>query len=296
MRRSLARAAKAVLWLCGALALGVAPPAAAALPLVQVGNGPQQPDGSYINAINLAQNLFFIAVPITAETEIRYAEAVDIGTTTFGPNNRDITHTAPLVTILGDVRIGNAGFFNVGASLALSGSIREIGGALVTNPLRVSGDAASVSVDSHAASLQQALLFTRTSAGVSAVTATHGSAAGLAFDYDTEMILSGGQLSGSVAMNHAASRLEIHGRGFRLDGGSGFAAAGSGPVTPLAGQLEGTLDSGDDFLVSFTQGAPGQIELVSSSEVPLPWAVRWVAAATLLVLGAYALRPQPARR
>jgi hypothetical protein len=62
------------------------------------------------------------------------------------------------------------------------------------------------------------------------------------------------------------------------------------------GQLEGTLDSGDDLLVSFTQGLPGQIELVSSSEVSLPWAVRWVAAATLLVLGAYALRPLPARR
>jgi hypothetical protein len=256
------------------------------VPLVQVGNGPHQPDGSYINATNLAQNLFFIAVPITAENEIRYAETVDLGTTTFGPSRFDVTHTAPLVTVLGDVTIGNAGFFTASASLGLSGSIRAIGGALVTAPNRVSGNATAVSVGANAASLQQALQFTKDSAGVSTVTAPAGSASSLAFDYDTEMILSGGQLSGSVAMNHAASRLEVHGRLFRLDG----EPVGSGPLAPLAGQLEGTLASGDAFLVSFTQGAPGQIELVSSTAVPVPRSAGLVIAATLAVIGLSLLR------
>ena len=56
----------------------------------------------------------------------------------------------------------------------------------------------------------------------------------------------------------------LEGSGFELNTGTGFHPVG-GAISATSGQLEGVLDSGNSFTISFTQNAPGQI-----SVVPLP--------------------------
>ena len=272
-----------------ALALVAGPRAAVAHPVVTIWNGPATPDGSVINAVNLGQNLLFTNVTITADNEVRYPEAVNIGTSTFGTNARNITHTAPTLSVLGDIRIGTGNFGANGSHVALSAAIRDQAGALIASASRLPGIASTVSVGSNAANLQQAIWFTQSSAGISTITAPFGSATSLAFDSDTRMILSGGQVSGSVAMNHASSLLELHGSLFELDTGPGFIVIGKGPVNALSGQLRGTLDSGETMLVSFTQGGPGRIQIYAP-QVPTGDAL-WIGVAGALALaGTVALR------
>ena len=140
-----------------------------------------------------------------------------------------------------------------------------------------------MNVLSNAANLQQALWLTQSSSGVSTINAAFGTARGLSFDYDTVMDLSGGLLSGAVTMNDAASALTLHGYGFELDTGSGFASIGNGGIAALSGQLKGFLDSGDAFDISFTQGLSGQIS-VQGALVPLPLPLALLGSA-LAVLG-----------
>jgi hypothetical protein len=106
----------------------------------------------------------------------------------------------------------------------------------------------------------------------------------LVFSYDTTMILSGGLLSGSIAMNNTSSLLQMLGSGFQLNTGAGFQAFATGSISALSGQLTGFLNSGDAFAVSFTQAAPNQISVVNSSVVPVPGAV-WLFGSALGVMG-----------
>lgn len=269
-----------------ALAIGMTPPTAGAVSIVSIGNGVPAPDGSYQNASNIAQLLFFTNASIVADNEVRYLETVDIGTSTFGTNSFSIFNTAPKTSILGDVAIGNASFTVTSSLLDLAGSFSRVNGAL--NSVQLTGNATNVSVISNTASLQQAIYFTKTSTGLSTITAPFGSATSLTFDYDTKMILSGGLLSGAVAMNNPGSGLELHGHTFELDTGTGFSPFGSGSVSAAAGQLRGYLDSGDFFTVGFTQVAVGQITTFDSA-VPLPSAV-WLFGSGLLGLMGLARR------
>lgn len=282
-------ARKLVAFGVAALALLAAPRVAGAHPVVTIGNGPAAPDGSYINATNLRQNLLFTNVTVTAENEVRYPDVVNIGTTTFGTNSRNITHTAPTLSVLADVQIGNGNFDANNSHVNLSAAIRDQAGALIASAARLPGVAATVSVGNNAANLQQAIWFTQSSAGVSTVTALFGSSTSLVFDSDTRLILSGGQVSGSVAMNHAGSLLELHGSIFELDTGPGFIVIGKGPVNALSGQLRGKLDSGETMLVSFTQGGPGRIQIFAP-QVPIGDAT-WIGVVGALgLVGSFALR------
>lgn len=271
------------------LALATAAGTAEAIPVVHVWNSPPTPDGAYVNAPNLAQNMFFTSVTLTADSEVRYLEAVNLGSTPFGTNSNHITHTAPTLTILADIRIGNGNFSANVSHVNLSGSIRNQAGASIASAARLPGITSTVSIASNAANLQQAVWFTQSSAGVSTVTAPFGTSTSLTFDSDTHMILSGGQVSGSVAMNHASSLLELRGSGFEIDTGSGFVPIGWRAVNALSGQLRGTLDSGDAILVSFTQGGPGRIQIFGPA-VPTAGETLLGVAAALALAGVVALR------
>lgn len=96
---------------------------------------------------------------------------------------------------------------------------------------------------SNAASLQQAIWFTQSSAGLSTVTAPFGTSTSL---------------------------------GWRA-------------VNPLAGQLRGTLESGEAMLVSFTQGGPGRIQIFGPA-VPTAGETLLGVAAALALAGSLALR------
>jgi hypothetical protein len=185
-----------------------------------------------------------------------------------------------LTTVLFDVGIGNGGFVVQSSQLDLSGNFTRVNGPL--NLAQLQGSATTVNVQSNAASLQQALQFTNASAGPSTVNAPFGTASSLAFDYDTSMILSGGLLSGPIAMNNTSALLQMLGYGFQLDTGAGFQPLATGSISALSGQLTGFLNSGNAFAVSFTQAAPNQISVVNSS-VPVP-AAAWLLGSALGLL------------
>ena len=175
-----------------------------------------------------------------------------------------LSNTAPTTSILANVTWSDNtdGAFVVNSSqVNLSAGFYTASNALLGSA-QLSSSATSVSVLSNNANLQQAIDLTQTSSGPSNITAAFGTASSLAFDNDTNMILSGGLLSGSVAMNQPNSKLELLGYNFELNTGTGFVGIGSGPITVTSGQLEGTLSSGNPFLISFTQDEPGQITVV----------------------------------
>jgi hypothetical protein len=282
--------ARVLRWtICGLMILGVIPPAAFAVSVVSVGNSPSSVDGSYLNAGDIADTLALTNVHVIADSEIKYLEDVNFGTSPdFGPTFFDLTNTAPTTSILGNVTWANyagAVFIVDSSQVNLAGSFHNVSNALI-GATQLQGNATNVNVLSNDANLQQAIDLTQTSSGPSTITAAFGTASSLAFDYDTSMILSGGLLSGLVAMNQANSHLELDGYGFELDTGSGFAGIGTGPISATSGQLMGYLNSGDPFTVSFTQSTSDQISLVSTSVVPIPGALVLFSSGLMGLLGA----------
>lgn len=258
-----------------ALSSGAALQSAFAQSIVTVSNNPSTLSGDNINAQDIANNLVFTSITISASNEIQYFPSLNLGTSIFGIPAYDLTSSAPTVSILGDLTVSNLGnFLFTAPQINLAGSFYDLSSALIAESRLASfGTATNVNVLSNSASLQQAVYLTGASLGQSTVTAAFGTANSLAFDYDTSMILSGGLLSGAVAMNNAAARLELHGTNFQIDTGSGFVALGSGSIGASSGQLTGFLSSGDHFSVSFNQSQSGQISVVSAIPEPETYAM-----------------------
>lgn len=246
---------------------------AAAASIINIWNGAASGDGSYLNSGNIANTLAFTNVNVSATQEIRYIETVNLANGSFGQTFFNLTNTAPKTTVSGDVTMGFGNFVVTSATIDLDGrlyagyGVGTFDGSLL-GATRLTGNATTVNVLSNTGNLQQAIFLTQTSPGLSTINAAFGSASSLSFNMDTQMFLSGGLLSGAVAMNHANSYLELHGYNFELDAGSGFTGIGSGPISAMSGQLRGYLNSGDSFNVSFTQGSAGRINVVSAVPVP----------------------------
>jgi hypothetical protein len=75
----------------------------AAVSVIDVGNGAPTPDGSYLNARNIADTLAFTNVSITATSAINYVDAVNLGTARYGASYFNLTNTAPTTSILANV-------------------------------------------------------------------------------------------------------------------------------------------------------------------------------------------------
>lgn len=254
-----------------ALASSMAPQIAAAIPTVSIGNGPNVENGSlisYWNAQYLTDNLVYTNIPITASNNIDIVDNVDLSTSDFGTPAYDLILTAPVLNLNNNMNRSPFGglFLNVN-TINMAADITSGGGLI--DPSRVFDTATQINVLNNAANLQQAIdLASRTAP--STINAQFGNATSLAFNADNHMILSGGLLSGTVAMNSVNSSLVLHGHDFQLNTGGGFAGIGTGLIGATSGQLNGFLDSGNPFAVSFTQGTSGQISLVSSSVSAVP--------------------------
>ena len=296
--------ARAVHRIIGALMLPFMVPApAGAASVINVWNGPNQTvdETNFLSVDSVAIQLSFASLSLLADNEIRYIESVDLSESAFGPTTGNLTNTTPMTGIYGNIIMGSGAFAVRSPLLELAGSVYSHDGTLMDASRLVwcpqpdfcyTSSVADVSVLSNTASLQQAIDFTQGSNGLSTVNAVFGFADGLAFEYDTRMILSGGLLSGAVAMNHLDAQLELHGYAFELDTGAGFLPFGSGSIGAVAGSLRGYLDSGDAFTIDFTQANTGQITTFDSaplSAVPIP-AAAWLMLSGLLALTGLARR------
>ena len=244
---------------------------------INIWNGAAQPDGSYVNAQNLANTLSFSPLSLLASNDINVLDNVNVSNGIFGLTTNNMTWIAPTINVNYNVTTGTGGLALNATTVNLTGDIFNYStSSQLMDATHLTGTATTVNVLNNGANLQQALDLTSSSAGLSTINASFGNASSLAFDYDTSMILSGGQLSGNVTMNNTAAQLNLHGHAFEINTGTGFSPFGSGSIAAASGQLRGYLDSGDAFTVAFTQAATGQITTFDSAPlatVPLPSAV-----------------------
>src|SRR5262245_55890041 len=76
-------------------------------PIITIWNGPDAPDGSFLNASSLADTMAFTTVLVIAEQEIVIADDVDLSESVFfGPTIFDLMLQAPTVVVGHDVIMG----------------------------------------------------------------------------------------------------------------------------------------------------------------------------------------------
>src|SRR5262245_59878166 len=94
----------AVVLAAALLLLTIAP--AVAVTSVTIGNGPASPDGSYLNAGNIANTLAFTNVNVTATSDITIADNIDISTGQFGPTFFNLSLSAPVINLTHNIVVG----------------------------------------------------------------------------------------------------------------------------------------------------------------------------------------------
>ena len=128
-----------------------------AVPVVFIGNGPNLPDGSYLNAEHLAITLAFTSVEIEADTEIVIVDDIDLSQSSFfGRTYFDLSLTAPTISINHNIQIGNGAIIIDSNTLNLDGLITS-DGTLVGPVHLITRATTQVNVLSNAASIQQAV-------------------------------------------------------------------------------------------------------------------------------------------
>jgi filamentous hemagglutinin family protein len=121
---------------------------------VQIGNGPSQIDGSYLNAGNLADTMVFTSVIVMADNNIDIVDAVDLARGSFGATYGDFILQTNTINLDHDILMGNGSVSLQAAMLNMGGKVTA-GGNLLRG-IRITGTATAVNV-SNGASIQQAV-------------------------------------------------------------------------------------------------------------------------------------------
>lgn len=250
---------------------------APAAPLVvQVGNGPDVNDGTYINAGSIATTLGLTSVTIAADNLVQVNEAINMSTGLFGPTLFDLFLQAPQVTILGDVTMG-AGNLNLnGTSVTLSGILRG-SDATPLDSTRLGTTATSITVGAGGSAVQASDLALTNSGNPVQVSVEGGSEAGLVNVWGNMSLAFTGGFMENVTLQAAGAVFDWYGGQLGTTGlfgfggtanlwGTGFEIAPAGvcaalpesawsaaPVslTNAAGCARGQLQSGESFVVNY---------------------------------------------
>ncbi len=132
---------------------------ACALTDVQIGNGPASPDGSYLNAQNIAATLAFTNVSVVATNSIAVVDPVDLSTGTFGPAFGSLGLQAPTVDINNSLNMSTASFIGLPNVATVNLSAKITTGSVMFNAAHYlnSGSITAVNVQTNSASIQQAV-------------------------------------------------------------------------------------------------------------------------------------------
>jgi hypothetical protein len=161
---SMSRIVTAVVFMASLLALGAAAPAYATSD-VTIGNSATQPNGSYINAQLIANNLVFTSVAYQATSSITVTGPIDLSQSSFGTPQYNLSLIAPVCNIDGNINMAAAGdLFLTCNTINWNGQITS-GGSKIA-PSRIVSTATQVSVASNSASIQQAIDDSSTTAPV----------------------------------------------------------------------------------------------------------------------------------
>ena len=185
---------------------------------ITIGYGSGTPEGTYLNAQNIANNLIFTSIAIQADTAITIEDDIDLSTSPFGTPVFGLTLIAPTINIDKNVNMNLSGTITMlTTTVNLTGSITS-GGTLM-DPARIQSTATQVNVLSDAASIQQALDLSSDVAPVS-------------------VQVSSGQYAENLTIDNAA---------LTLSGNAGAAEAGADPAAP---RVLGTQAGGNVITVT----------------------------------------------
>jgi len=132
--------------------------APAALVSVSIGNGTASPDGTYLNAGNVASTLAFTNVTVTATNNIDVVDSIDLSTSQFGPTFGDLILNAPTVNLNNNMVIGSGHVQFTGATtLNLTGEILNGGNPIGSSKVLNNSTLTQLNVLANTASIQQAV-------------------------------------------------------------------------------------------------------------------------------------------
>ena len=223
----------AVLGLSASGVLLVAPHASADIYIdpvtVSIGNGTQLPDGSYLNAQNIANTLALTSVHIQGTSSITIVDPIDLSTSTSGTPHFNLFLNSPTCNIDNSVNLAaGGGLFLTCGTLNLNAPITS--GGTILNPSRSEGTATQVNVLSNAASIQQ---------GIDESSTTVPATIQISPGQYAENLTIGQQVGSGTPV--------FTGQGLTLTGNDGTAAAGADPTAPT---ITGTQAGGDVITVS----------------------------------------------
>src|SRR5687768_10334342 len=158
MSRAMGRVRGIAAVLLTAAAIGMTVTHAFAVATISIGNGPAAPDGSYLNAENIANTLAFTNVNVSATSSISVVDNIDLSfSPAFGPTFFNVSLSAPTVNIDSNMNMGagNVHFPNAATTVNLTGNITI--GATLLGPSRFFTNATQVNVLAGNASIQQAI-------------------------------------------------------------------------------------------------------------------------------------------
>ncbi len=177
---------------------------------VSIGNGPQQFNGTYLNAQKIADSLAGAGVTVEATGQITIADPSDLSASPLGTPHFSLTLSAPVCNVDNNLNLGALGNLILDCG-TLNFNAQITSGGPAIDPSRVTSTATQVNVLSNAASIQQAI--------DSSSPASPGT-----------VQVSPGQYAGNLTIGHALT----------LTGNDGTSATGADPNAPtLAGAQPG---------------------------------------------------------
>ncbi len=176
---------------------------------VTIGNGAQQPNGTYLNAQQIANNLVFTSITVQATGSVSIVEPSDLSESSFGTPQYNLSLVTPTLNVDASLNLAAAGYLYITCNtLNLNAQITS-GGTTIA-PSRVIGTATQANVLSNAESIQQAIDDSSSTAPVTV----------------------------QVSSGQYAENLTISKSNLTLDGNVGTQSEGADPNAPLLIGLE----------------------------------------------------------
>ena len=205
---------------------------------VTIGNGIQQNNGTYLNAQQIANNLVFTSITVPATGSVTVVDPIDLSTSSFGTPQYNLSIVSPTCNIDYNVNLAALGNLVMTCNtLNLNGQITS--GGTTLDPSRVSATATQANVLSNAASIQQAMDLSSTTAPVT-VQVSPGQYAGNLTISNANTTLTGNVGTGPTGADPSAPTV------VGTDPGGGVITVTANNVTINGMHLNGSVDGGTE--------------------------------------------------
>jgi hypothetical protein len=220
---------------------------ASAVSFVDIGNGPNAVDGSYINAQDIAILLVLTELIAIADNSISIVDPVDLSTSILGPSvfGLKLQSATGVINVNHSVMMGAGDFQTLAPVVNLAATVADTG-LVPLGGTRLSGIATQVNVTSTNASIQQGILFSSPLAPATISVASGSYNQNVDLDRPQPHQLA---FENDVSLN---GDLSINSGGFSAGGGTGNLTVDSLTLGSAAGGNAGHTQTGGSVAVHGT--------------------------------------------